>query len=508
MRRFHRALPVALAFAFVPLLGGCAAGEPVDGELPDVPGMFQLSSSSAAVQAEIVRAHHALNMSRQADAYDHAQTAIELDPLYGYAYLVAAWAAPSFSDFRSHLRRAIENSATTNDPERALIEATQKGFDADPEGALEIEERLLASDESNPLFHLLVARRLAGLNRTEEARAAARRALELAPDYGGALTWLGVNLTTRQPTDYGEAERLLRRAIELLPDEPFPHDYLADLHRVQGRLAEAVEGYTRAMEMDTSRASSFLGQRGHSYSFMGDYPAARRDYQSAAEKSVTDEEGGGPNWWTRQAGYTYIYEGDIEAALAELDRALAIAEASTGARAADDRIVTLWEIFLLNGHARRVAAAEEAVRRLEPLARARAAEVGTEEFSKLVERNIANAEGWLALWRGDYAETRARAREAMRIVAEMPDPRRYETAHELMGHADLAEQRYAQAVGHFEQANPNDLYVLYYHALALEGAGRTDEARALFQRVADYRFSNLTTALVKPLAQQRLAQAS
>lgn len=508
MRSSSRVLSAAFALAFVPLIGGCAAGEPVEGDLPNVPGMFPLSSTSAEVQAQIVRAHHAIDMSRTADAYEHALAAVELDPLYGYAYLLAAWSSPSFEDFRANLRRAIENSAGANEVERALIESTQKGFDSDPEGALELVQALVASDETNPLFHLIAAGQLDGLNRVEEARAEARRALELAPDYGGAITWLGFNLITVQPTDFEEAERLLTRATELMPDEPFPHDYLADVHRMQGRLAEAVEGYTRALEIDPSRAGPFLGQRGHAYSFMGDYAAARKDYQDAADASVTRDEGGGPNWWTRQAGYTYLYEGDVDAALAQLDRALAISDTSTSPRAEGDRIGTLADMFILNGHAGRVDAAEAVRARLNTVVRARAAEVGTDEFRRNIERNIAIGAGWIALWRGDHDGARAKAREAMSIVADLPDPRRNEGSHQLMGQADLLQGRFAQAVAHFEQADPNDLYATYYHGLALEGAGRTEEAMEIFRRVAEFRFSNLNTALVKPLAQQRLAQTS
>ena len=496
-----RALMASLSLALVLVIPvACGFGEPAVEELPTVYGMFPLSTTSAAVQAEVVRAHHAQDMSRIDDAYDHARAALALDPLYAYGYLVAAWSAQSFDDYRAHLRRAIENSAGANEIERALIEAEQKAFDSDPEGALEIEQRLAAADPSNPLFQLLLGLRLDGLSRVEEGRAAMHRAIEIAPDYAGALTWLGVNYTIRQPTDFAQAEALLARAIEVVPDEPVPYDYMADLRRAQGRLDEALAGYTRAFELDPARGE-FVGQRAHVRSFMGEYDAARADYQIAVTKDAEQAP-----WWTRQAGYTHIYEGDLEAALAEFDRARAIADTMSYSSGRDQLIATLWDAWLANGHFGRVDAAEQRFREVAVLARERAAEAGSDVFVRNVERNMANAEATIALWRRDYESARAKAREAMRIVADMPGPRRNEQSHFVLGMADLGQGRFTQAIAHFEQSDREDLYITYHRALALEGAGRDDEAMTLFRQVAEFRFSNLTTALVKPAAQARIAQ--
>ena len=506
MRRTPRALPASLALAFVLLTpAACGFGDPAPEELPAVYGMFPLSSTSAAVQAEVVRAHHAFDMSREDIAFEHAQAVIELDPLYAYGYLLAAWSAPSFDDYRANLRRAIENSAGANDIERALIEAEQKSFDGDPEGALEIERRLVATDSANPLFHLVVAQRLGGLNRVEDARAAARRAIELAPDYAGAMTLLGVSYTIVQPTDYAEAERLLRRAIELEPTEPVLHDYLGDLHRVQGRLDDALAGYTRAYELDSTSATSgaFIGQRAHVRSFMGDYAAARADYLLAVTRDAEQAP-----WWIKQAGLTYLYEGDLDAAFEQFEIALAVTDTMQFASALDQRIALLWDMLIVNGHHGRIDEARAVFDRIVPLIRARADEVGTPEFLAGMNATIANNEGRLAMWRGDYETARGRAREAMELRSDIRNPRRNERTHELLGHIDLREGNFAQAVAHFEQGDPDDVYPMYHHALALEGAGRTAEAMELFRRVAEFRFSNAGTALVKPAAQARVAQVA
>jgi tetratricopeptide (TPR) repeat protein len=61
----------------------------------------------------------------------------------------------------------------------------------------------------------------------------------------------------------------------------------------------------------------------------------------------------------------------------------------------------------------------------------------------------------------------------------------------------LERENYDEAVGHFEQADEDDIYVNYYHARALEGAGQSAEAKRLYEKVADWNFNSAELALVR-----------
>nr|NIM48693.1 hypothetical protein [Gemmatimonadales bacterium] len=51
-------------------------------------------------------------------------------------------------------------------------------------------------------------------------------------------------------------------------------------------------------------------------------------------------------------------------------------------------------------------------------------------------------------------------------------------------------------------------YATYYHAMALEGAGRTQEAQKLYQRVATWNFNSAGLALVKKDAKAKAEMAA
>ena len=156
-------------------------------------------------------------------------------------------------------------------------------------------------------------------------------------------------------------------------------------------------------------------------------------------------------------------------------------------------------IALHNGH---INVATRAVDALRALWREQQLSA-TPDFRNSRQANIVYVEGRLAAANGDYAGTRAKAEEYMKVVESSLNPRKNERAHELLGIADLVQKNYATAATHLAQANPNGSYITYQRALALEGAGQAEEAKALFKRVADTNFNSVDIALVKADAARR-----
>ena len=502
MRRFPR-VSAALALGLLPVVSGCAAGEPEAAEVPDVIDAFEYSTTSAQARAEVLRAEDRWDNDATRAAYAHAQAAIALDPMWGYAYLLASQTAPGFEDGRAHLRRAIENSGGATPAERLLIEAAQRGFDGDADGELESIDALVALDETNARAHVVRGWAYVGRDRDAEARTEFRRAIELEPDMEVGYWALVFNLITEQPVDFAGAEAPMARLLELEGDEAGVHDLYGDLLRARGDLAEARDEYTRSFELDSTRAVA-LQQRGHVNTFLGDYESARADYAAARDAGVDNE----PASFARYLAYTHIYAGEHRIALDSLQSIMGQLEGWGVASVQGQSIATLQEIIPLASWIGDMDAARAALARVTPIMRARAAETGTPEFAAQTDGNIAFWSGFVAAHAGEYDAALEFARQAMTAVENQRNPRRNEGAHGLMGFVALRQGDYAEAVSHFEQSSRDNHWIRYQHALALEGAGRNAEALDIFRTLAEVRFNNLGVALVKGPSAQKVAEAS
>jgi TolB-like protein/DNA-binding winged helix-turn-helix (wHTH) protein/Tfp pilus assembly protein PilF len=82
-----------------------------------------------------------------------------------------------------------------------------------------------------------------------EAMAAARRALELDDNLGEAHTALG-DLLTLYDWNWSEAEKELKRGLELNPNNSLAHERYAMYLQSTGRLSEALQEAERAQELD------------------------------------------------------------------------------------------------------------------------------------------------------------------------------------------------------------------------------------------------------------------
>ena len=167
------------------------------------------------------------------------------------------------------------------------------------------------------------------------------------------------------------------------------------------------------------------------------------------------------------------------------------------------KISTLSNLAIIAMHIGNFPAAEQAFEQRTNLMMARADEVGTDEFRRGQEANIAYFDGILAARKGDYTTATMKVDECAALVEPDANPRKMEPVHEMRGLISLLQGDYAEAVSHFEQGNPDNLYTKYNLALAHEGAGNTTEARQLFGELADNNFNSVGFALVRQEAMQK-----
>jgi tetratricopeptide (TPR) repeat protein len=458
----------------------------------DVVMVMPVTSSSDAAMETFMEGQHAMDMGRTVDANAQFRRAVEQDPEFCMAYLRTANTAQSLEEFQTNLQMAASLAEGASEAERLMVEFNQKGFENDAEGQLGTAERLVEIQPTSPRAWLTLAGIQTALGQITEARASLVRATELAPELVPAYVQLANSYVFNDPKDFARAAENAQKAVDSAPDEPMPHDILGDVYRAQNELEQARDAYTRAAELDPSSGLA-LQQRGHVNSFLGDYDQARADYDAAIALGTPNEKA---NYSVYRA-LVSVHAGDPEAAIDELNELVGAIDGMAAPNALGIKIFALQTAAIIAIHHRMIPAAEQAIQDASALMMEQAEEAGTDQFRRAQLANIALFEGRLAAYQGDYATASAKARENMAQLEPDQNPRKNEAAHDLMGQIELLQENYEAALAHYEQGNPNNIYMTYMRAVAHEGAGDAERARELYETVARNNFNSVGFALVR-----------
>jgi tetratricopeptide (TPR) repeat protein len=144
-----------------------------------------------------------------------------------------------------------------------------------------------------------------------------KRALEIDPNFAGALNTLGYDLAFMH--QYDQAIPYLKRYAEAEPDDPNPLDSLAEILQQAGRLEESLNEYRDALKLDPRFYHSQNGL-GDVYALLGNQDRARQEYAKALPMAQAPPE---KLDCQIQSAISYAREGNVKQARAELDALLA-----------------------------------------------------------------------------------------------------------------------------------------------------------------------------------------
>jgi len=167
---------------------------------------------------------------------------------------------------------------------RAFEDATWADARGDTEKALEGLRRVAASDPGNPVFRRALA---ASLRQAGSYAEAVRALATLGEDVVDPVLWheRGLAMATAGRVDQAEASE--RRAIELNPVLPEPHNHLGVLLAGSGRLAEALQRFEIVTTLDPNNARAW-NNRANVLRDLGRSGEAVAAYRRAADLSPGD----------------------------------------------------------------------------------------------------------------------------------------------------------------------------------------------------------------------------
>jgi tetratricopeptide (TPR) repeat protein len=183
-----------------------------------------------------------------------------------------------------------------------LFLASLRGRSGDVDGAVAFLQQFLVAqpDDDELLYQIGVI--YGEAKRTDESLQAMQRALEKNPANANALNWIGYTLAERGER-LDEAEAMIRRALEIRPDDGFMTDSLGWVHYMRarelkesGRVAESKNELQRAIETLERAATLSNGDPvisehlGDAWLLRGDRKRALAHYREALALEPRDGE--------------------------------------------------------------------------------------------------------------------------------------------------------------------------------------------------------------------------
>ena len=453
-----------------------------------------VTTQSEAARMDFIAGQAALDRGDGPQANALFRAAVAADPDFSYAWLNLGNAAFSTEEFAESLKRAAASGAKASEGERLLVQINQRFLDNDFQSQLALAQQLVQKYPRSPRAWLALAGVQGGINKFAEQRQSIAKAMALDPTLAAAPFAMGTSYLFNEPRDFAQAEKYCRQAITLEPGEDNYYWTLGDVYRATNRLEEARDYYKRATLLDPHDGTAPV-KLGHVDSFLGRYDAARGDY----DRGIANADAATKPFLANYRTFTWVHAGEPKTAVQALEK-LATDSDSMDVPA-DQRMGA--KVFALTNAAQialHTGLNDDAARVIGNLAaalRANAQIVGTEEFSRIQEAQIAYQEGQLAARKGDYAQALKLAQKNSDLVAKQQNPRRMENYHDLMGLISLAQKKYADAVAQYRQADLTNMYTKYHLALALQGAGQTEEARKIFKEVGSWNFNTAGFALIR-----------
>ena len=490
---------VALA-AVILVLGavGCAPQEEVATGVGEIP--YTTDSKTALKLCE--EGEYLSDVGRNVQARVKFMAAIAEDPAFVRANFGQSTAAVSYKEFQMCLDNAGENLEAVSDGEKLLVEINRTFLTNDTERGVQLATQLVEEYPDSARAAIALAGMQGAQNDNEAARATYARALEIEPESPGALMGIAFNYLFSEPRDFAKAEAYSQNMIAAYPNEAKAYELTGDIKRAQNNLGAALEAYDQATAMDPGLAQAQL-KKGHVNSFLANYDDARTAFDAAIAAATPENKA----VFAPYRAFTYIHAGDIDTALDELE---SVADNVEAMGTPADQVKEI-QVFALSSEATtalysgRFDRAASAIERRNQLQMEIAEDVGTDDARRLQEANCEMWDGLLAAYSGDTDAAIEHADKIAALVESDDNPRKMEPYHYVMGMAYLNQDNFEKAAEHLRQADyKNLMYIRYHLALAEEGVGNVEEAKAFFADVAVFNFNTVGFALLREDASARV----
>lgn len=450
-----------------------------------------LSTKSEKARDYFLKGQDLVDRLRGQESIEYFEKAVAEDPNFGLAYLNLALVATSTEGFFANLGKAKALIDKASDGERLCILAVEAGANGLPLRQRDYYKKLVAAYPDDERARTFLGNNYFGLQDYFLAIEEYRKATEIAPKFSPPYNQLGYS--RRFLGDYEGAEKAFKQYIELIPDDPNPYDSYAELLMKIGEYDESIESYQKALALDSNFVASHIGIATN-LNFKGQHEAARRQLDRLYAIARNDGERRAVHF---AKAVSYVDQGDMAAAMAELEKQYALAEKIGDAGGMAGDLGVMGDVLCESGKY------DEALGKYQMAVELIKKSDLSDQIKENTSLNLFYITGYVAARKGDLAEARVKARQYLRGTEDLGNPTLIRLAHQLMAVIALEDRDYDKALEELPKASLQNPYNLYRMALAYKGKGDDAKAKEFAKQAASFNaVNNMAEAYVRNRARQ------
>lgn len=398
--------------------------------------------------------------------------AVEEDPEFSMAYFMLANTAQTTANFFAAVELARASMGNASEGERFMIRALVAGSENDQAAQLEAIKGAMALHPQDERTHVALANYFNGQQNFSEAVKHYGHATTINPEFASAFNSLGY--AHRNNDNLDGAKAAFARYVDLIPDKANPYDSYAELLMEMGEYDDSIENYRKAIEIDRRFASAYAGISINE-SLKGEANAAQETATQMLAEARNSAERRGAIF---SSITSYLFAGDVDAALAAAEEISAIAEADGDFAAMGDISEYMGDIMATEGNGAKATEYYDAA-----LAHRQAADINDANKAQAVRTHLFKT-AIAAMVDGEIESSTAIAAKYVTAVAANGTASERRRVHEVSGYLAASNEDNETCAAELAQANQLDPIVLYWSAMAQRSLGNTDKAIDLATRAA------------------------
>ena len=445
---------------------------------------------------------------------DNFQSALRVDPNFIMANMWG-WSEDPVQT-RKYRETAIASKESANDAEKIMIGMLEAGQKGKASERLELAKELVDKYSSSSEAHVILGNVYTGQDNIDKAIESYENALKVNPDNYNAWKQLARhhivignnNMLPKDKQDKSKAVKYAEEMLRIRPKAPNAHQYRANIERQHSNFDEANKLYQKMVdvcnETGSTAKSTALIISAHNLLFSGQLNNSMTRYDEAIAISESPQTAHNLKLYKAVANLFYdkYYEG-LEV-LNEMMKDVSETSASQE-RVNGNTAQIFWNRMMMQAHNQQKS---EAFKSLNQWKKYRKIDLDMDKEREVNGYNATNyaMEAWMHTLFGDYNKAKSLLAKHYEIAKTWESAGAFDTYNGIYGMVYVMQGNPTKALEYFDdRIDPgNYQYYSYFKALALKATQKEEEAKEIFEFIANYNFLSWEVGLTRNLAQKEL----